>query len=113
MNFYVPPSCRRQRRPALEPGARDLARRGLATTRRRIRALIWHDDEGEEHYVMVGGETPGGEGDDPVMTILQSGDHDDLVFVCTLSRLASGEPPFALSLGRDWAVVDFDDGVCR
>ncbi|MDQ8758319.1 hypothetical protein RCO27_18985 [Sphingosinicella sp. LHD-64] len=111
MNFYVPHHAGARGDRLWHWARADLAKHGLATTRRRIRALIWYDDEGEEHYVMVGGETPGGEDDDPVMTILESGDLDDLVFVCTLSRLANGEPPFALSLGRDWKVVDFDDGA--
>ena len=110
MNFYVP-YAGIDAKPLWDWAREELADIGLPTTRRRIRALVWHDDEDEEHYVMVGGDTPVDE-DDLVLLILESSAHDDMVFVCTLDQLLDRALPYALTLDESWQVVDFDDGPC-
>ena len=107
MNFYVPDMTASQADIAWLYARGFLLDRGRPTTGRRIRALVWHDEEGEEHYLMVGGDTPFGE-DDLVMVILQAGDVARKFYVCTADQLADRADPYPLTLDERWRVVEFD-----
>jgi hypothetical protein len=89
-----------------------LAARGRPTTDRRIRGLVWwdNDDEAPEPFIMVGEDHPDGPEGDPVLAILESARFDDMYFVCTLREVGAGEAPRAIALGKWWRVVVDGDG---
>ena len=85
---------------------------GRPTTGRRIRGLVWwdNDDEAPEPWLMVGADHPDGPKGDPVLAILESARFDDMYFVATLRRFQAGEAPQAIALGKWWRVVEFEEG---
>jgi hypothetical protein len=84
--------------------------RGRPTTGRRIRGIVWwdQDDEPPEPWIMVGEDHPDGPAGDPVLAILESARFADMYFVTTLGQFRAGEPPQAIALGKWWRVVEFD-----
>lgn len=93
-----------------------LSELGLATTRRRIRALAC-EIGGNDHFVAVGCETP--YDDEPVLVILESSDLG--IFeacpersrrICTPSRGVLDDIPYPMWLDESWRVIDFDEEVC-
>jgi hypothetical protein len=89
-----------------------LARRGRPVTERRIRGIVWwdQDDEPPEPYIEVGEDHPDGAKGDPVLAILESARFAEMYFVGTLGQFRAGEPPQAIALGKWWRVVEFDAG---
>ncbi len=84
-----------------------LSELGLATTRRRIRALAC-GIAGNDHFVAVGSETP--YDDEPVLVILESSDLG-IFYVCTPSRGVLDDIPYPMWLDERWRVIDFDEEV--
>ena len=94
---------------------RDAARarllaRGRPTTDRRIRGIIWwdQDDDPPEPWLTVGEDHPEGAKGDPVLVILESARFEDMYFVSTLRQFRAREAPQAIALGKWWRVVEFD-----
>lgn len=109
MKFFVPGARDEAQTERIWAGVRRwLAQLGLATTRRRIRALAYEID-GKDHFLAVGGETPDGE--DFAMVILESSDLD-IYYVCTPTRGMLDDIPYPLALDERWRVIDFDEEVC-
>lgn len=108
MKFFVPafdePDAER-----VWAGTRQwLSELGLATTRRRIRALAC-EIAGKDHFVAVGCETP--DSDEPVLVILESSDLG-IFYICTPSRGVLDDIPYPMWLDESWRVIDFDEEVC-
>lgn len=89
-----------------------LLARGRLTTGRRIRGIIWwdQDDDPPEPWITVGEDHPDGEKGDPVLLILESSRFADMYFVSTLRQFRAREDPQAIALGKWWRVVEFDEG---
>jgi hypothetical protein len=89
-----------------------LLARGRPTTDRRIRGIIWwdQDDEAPEPWIAVGEDHPDGAKGDPVLIILQSSRFADMYFVSTLRQFRAREEPRAIALGKWWRVVEFEEG---
>jgi hypothetical protein len=87
-----------------------LARLGRPTTDRRIKSVIWwdQDDEPPEPFITVGEDHPDGPEGDPVLAILESARFEDMYYVCTLRDSGAREAPLAIALGKWWRVVEFD-----
>ncbi|HYD14178.1 MAG TPA: hypothetical protein VEC11_15130 [Allosphingosinicella sp.] len=87
-----------------------LERLGRPVTDRRIKGIVWwdQDDEEPEPYFTVGEDLPNGAKGDPVLAILESARFADMYFVGTVGRFRAGEPPQAIALGKWWRVVEFD-----
>lgn len=75
----------------------------LATTDRRIFALATG-----KGAVEVGDGTPSADYEDTVMAILECDGLDRLYFVFTHRHDELQDPPYSLSLGEGWRVVDFE-----
>ncbi len=89
-----------------------LSLHGRPTTERRIRAIVWwdQDDEEPEPWITVGDDLPNGAKGDPVLVILESARFADMVFVSTLRQFRAREEPRAIALGKWWRVVEFEEG---
>jgi hypothetical protein len=108
MRFFVP-AFNEADAERLWAGTRQwLSGLGLATTRRRIRALACAI-EGRDHFVAVGGDPP--DGDEPVLVILESSNLG-IFYVCTPSRGVLDDIPYPMWLDERWRVIDFDEEVC-
>lgn len=85
---------------------------GRPTTERRLRAIIWwdQDDEPPEPFITVGRDHPDGPERDPVVAILESARFDDMYFVCTFREFGAREMPRAIALGKWWRVAEFGKG---
>lgn len=107
MKFFVPCTADRldaeQAWSAIRQWLADL---GLATTGRRIQALVCGID-GVDHVLAVGRETPYG---DMAAVILESIDRD-LFYVCTPGRGVLEDIPYPMRLDDKWRVIDFEEEV--
>ena len=85
---------------------------GRPTTERRIKGVVWwdQDDEEPEPWLTVGQDHPDGPNGDPVLAILESSRFADMYFVSTLRQLRAREEPQAIALGKWWRVVEFEEG---
>lgn len=105
MNLFVPfaetPADAERFRAAIRSRLAD--EYGLATTGRRIRALA--TDNGA---IEVGDGTPSMDYRDVVMAILESADFEDMYFVATHLHGELRDPPYPVSLGPGWRVVEFE-----
>lgn len=78
-------------------------------TLRRIRALLWEGDEGDERSVIVGEPLPGGAAHEIVLVIHESEFLPGvMMFVTTTETLLAEADPVALALSEHWRVVEFD-----
>lgn len=89
-----------------------LDRLGRPTTERRIRGLVWwdQDDEAPEPWLTVGRDHPDGPERNWVLAILESSRFADMYFVSTVRQFQAGEAPQAIALGKWWRVVEFGEG---
>jgi hypothetical protein len=107
MRFFVPLAQDEAEAEYVWAGVRlYLSELGLATTRRRIRALSLSPDL--RRRVEVGLDLPDDPG--PVLLILESADIN-VFFACTPMRGVLSDVPWALALSREGRAIDFDEEV--
>ena len=110
MNFYMPIAADRETAENMWEFLRDLLKdEGRPVTRRRIRALVREHKDGDEEYIMVGGDLDDEEkAEDPILCIFEAKKRKRVFYLCPASVLRVGIKPMRMKLGKKWRVVEFD-----